>query len=360
MSHLKKALLILAILPVAGCGLGNVIAFSCAFMSEPDHCYQAAAVQDADPDECAKVKGEGFTGQNPPRDKCYLMIAENTGDYAPCKEIQGGFTSYTPEECVTEIAVKKNDPDGCDHLEGPSVEACKTDFMKQSREAILSDLDDDDVKAQAVHEFLAFRDQHPGMSLKDQVAKLQEIKDQQALSKSLDDQANTLMDGIKQSASDAAGDKLKEIATDQGKAFLEAHGGEKLKQGIAELEGLKEKYDKASEQYKAVSDQVEKLKKAYDAVNEVYGKIDEVNTLVAQGKVDQGRAGVLKGAIYLSKGLEYATGYVPVFGSTASAVTKATFDATIKFAKSRAARTTAIDKCIDDPEHCDPNGITPY
>jgi hypothetical protein len=36
------------------------------------------------------------------------------------------------------------------------------------------------------------------------------------------------------------------------------------------------------------------------------------------------------------------------------------FDATVKFATKRAARTTAIDKCIEDPENCDPNGISPY
>ncbi|HSD12966.1 MAG TPA: hypothetical protein VLC10_05390, partial [Patescibacteria group bacterium] len=140
----------------------------------------------------------------------------------------------------------------------------------------------------------------------------------------------------------------------------EEHGGDSLKRGISRLESLKEKYDKASEQYEAISEQVEKLKKAYDEVMEVYGKIDEVNKLVAEGKIDVNRAKVLHGAIYLGKGLEYATEYIPVFGSTASTVSKEVMNATVKFATKRAERTTAIDKCIDDPEHCDPNGISPY
>lgn len=29
-------------------------------------------------------------------------------------------------------------------------------------------------------------------------------------------------------------------------------------------------------------------------------------------------------------------------------------------ATERATRTTALNKCIDDPEHCDPNEITAY
>jgi hypothetical protein len=64
--------------------------------------------------------------------------------------------------------------------------------------------------------------------------------------------------------------------------------------------------------------------------------------------------------VYLGKGLEYATAYVPVFGSTISTVSKETFDATIKFATKRAQRTTSLDKCIEDPEHCDTDGITAY
>jgi len=58
--------------------------------------------------------------------------------------------------------------------------------------------------------------------------------------------------------------------------------------------------------------------------------------------------------------LTAATAYVPIFGDTVSTITEETFNATIKLAEQRAQRTTAINKCIDDPENCDPNGISAY
>ena len=89
-------------------------------------------------------------------------------------------------------------------------------------------------------------------------------------------------------------------------------------------------------------------------------RVDEVNKLVAQGKIDQNQAKVLKGGVMLGKGLEYATSYVPIFGSTISTITKETFEVTMKLARERAKRSNALNKCIEDPEHCDPNGISAY
>jgi hypothetical protein len=375
------------------------------------------------------VTGKDFGSSNPPRDKCYLQIAENTDNYETCGKIEGGFMSYSQEECVTNIAIKNFDPEGCKRLEGSETERCKEaiaeaitsdklkeineevekaksaagadpddadakeklkkllakqaamfenasetakgEFMKSSREEILQDVDDEDVKSEIVRQLLAVRDQNPGMGLNDQLAKLQEIKEQQETMKRLDEHANTLMDQLKESASDFASQSLEDLygedveaykkaMAEKGRKFLEEKGGESMKQGIAQLEAYKEKYDKASAQYEALNEKVEKLKKFYEEAAEVYNKIDEINKLVAEGKVDVGRAKVLHGAVYLSKGLEYATGYVPIFGSTVSTITKETMAATIKFATSRASRTTALDKCIDDPENCDPTGITPY
>ncbi len=430
MKHLRNALFAVSLLLLPGCSLGSIISFSCSFMDDSEHCYQSAAVQNADPQECEKVTGKDFGGgSNPPRDKCYLMIAENTDNYSVCKDIQGGFMSYTQEQCVTDIVKKNGDPDGCNNLEGTAVETCKRNFaatitadsltavneevekakseaganpndpdaqdklkkllakqaalfenapeaaksafMKSSREALLADIDDADVKAEIVRQTLAARDSSGGMSLNDQLAKMAEIKEQQETVKRLDEQANTLMDQIKSGATDVATDafnekyggdieKYKAAMAQKGREYLEANGGEKVKNGIAQLESLKEKYDKASEQYEKISEQIDKLKKVYDEVSEVYAKVDEVNKLVGAGKIDPGKAQALYGAIYLGKGLEYATKYIPVFGSTASTVSKEVMNATVKFATKRAARTTAIDKCIDDPEHCDPNGITPY
>jgi len=54
------------------------------------------------------------------------------------------------------------------------------------------------------------------------------------------------------------------------------------------------------------------------------------------------------------------TEYVPVFGSTISKITNATFETTIKVAEERAKRTTALDKCIDDPLNCNTDSISGY
>ena len=45
------------------------------------------------------------------------------------------------------------------------------------------------------------------------------------------------------------------------------------------------------EEYAAISEKIESLKKVYDEVQEVYGKIDEINKMVAEGKIDPGRDG---------------------------------------------------------------------
>jgi hypothetical protein len=64
--------------------------------------------------------------------------------------------------------------------------------------------------------------------------------------------------------------------------------------------------------------------------------------------------------VLLQNGLTAVTEYVPVFGSTVSKITDATFEATMKFAQKRAERATALDKCINDPEHCDTDSISGY
>lgn len=417
-------------LVLTGC-IGDLMAVACDFFPDGDHCYQSAAVQEADPYGCEKVSGKNFkTGSNPPRDKCYLQIAENTGNFDACDKIKGGLMSYTREECIIGAAVKNDDPTGCRKLKGADLAECKqqvggsitTDklseiteevenakaaagadpddkdaqkkladlkakqdalfefasdgtkgqYFKEGREKILEDVDDDDVKSEIAKIFIDVRSKNPGMGLNDQLKEMQKIKDQQDLIKNLDEQANTLMDTMKDGASDFASEtmddlygedveKYKEAMQEKGMKYLEEKMGAKsLQRGIEQLKWMQEKYDKASEQYEAINEKVEKLKKVYDEVKEVSTKIDAINKLVAEGKIDPGRAKVLHGAVYLGKGLEYATEYVPVFGSTISTISKETMNATVKFATKRAQRTTALDKCIEDPEHCDTDGISAY
>jgi len=83
----------LAPLLLTGC-LGDVMEIFCEMGEDSDHCYQAVAVQESDPEDCKKVE------YTPPRDKCRLMIAENTGDPSGCSAVEGGMMSYSEEECL--------------------------------------------------------------------------------------------------------------------------------------------------------------------------------------------------------------------------------------------------------------------
>lgn len=92
-----------------GC-LGGLMEVYCSFLSNNTHCYQKAAVMQNDPEVCKKVsQPEEWkkAGSNPPKDKCYLMIAENTSDKRVCENIVGGIGSYTKEECYRAVDAKK-------------------------------------------------------------------------------------------------------------------------------------------------------------------------------------------------------------------------------------------------------------
>jgi len=426
---IQLSIVVIAMFTLSGC-LGGLMGMVCDFLPDADHCNQAAAIQEADPYGCDKIEGKGFSGSNPPRDKCYLLIAENTGDYGACDRIKGGNMSYTREECITGAAVKNEDPEGCRLLSGNAFQLCKEktgvsittdklkdindeveqaksaaghnpddpeakkmladlqkkqkalfefapdsvqkEFFKQGREAIMEDIEDEDVKSEISKLFVDMRNKNPNMDVNTQLGKIQEIKDQQELVKNLDEQANTLMDQIKSQANDVASgtlediygedvEKIKAKMAEKGMKYVEDKvGTANFKYGVERLEKMKAGYDKASEQYEKISEQVEKLKKVYGEAKEIYTKIDEVSKLLGEGKIDKGKAKVLQGAILLGKGLEYTTDYVPVFGSTISTITKETFNATVIFATKRAQRTTSLDKCIDDPLNCDTEGISGY
>ena len=49
----------------------------CKWDPDSKHCYQAEAVNAWDPSICAKIDGKEFKqyGSNPPKDKCYMMVA---------------------------------------------------------------------------------------------------------------------------------------------------------------------------------------------------------------------------------------------------------------------------------------------
>jgi len=112
----------------AGCDLlGSTEEAACIFAPDPAHCYQGAAVSGGDPSICDKIKQpEKFKsmGSNPPQDKCYLMVAQNTGNLDACDKINGGMMSYTREQCVLETSVETQNPEGCSKLTGADKAKC--------------------------------------------------------------------------------------------------------------------------------------------------------------------------------------------------------------------------------------------
>ncbi|TSC79226.1 MAG: Uncharacterized protein G01um101425_726 [Candidatus Peregrinibacteria bacterium Gr01-1014_25] len=90
---------------LTGC-LGDVMSIFCEVGEDSDHCYQAVAVQEEQPEDCSKIEF------GPPRDKCHLMIAENTGDPTACDGMEGGMMGYSKEECLAGVW-KNHMPDDC-------------------------------------------------------------------------------------------------------------------------------------------------------------------------------------------------------------------------------------------------------
>lgn len=423
----------LSLFMLTGCDsvLSGIGALMCSLAPDSDHCFQRSAVQWGNPATCEKIKWTKFKNSwsNPPRDKCYLTIAENTQDWTVCKKIQWGLMSYTQDECIRGVsknifndAIQKDDANGCKKLAQlpykDDYNQCKAqlytvdkvkgidqkmddiiaqlkndknnaDLKKQlamlekqkserylwmsdgqkqqyfweKKEAIMSDIDDEDVKSAIAKEYIANRSSTNETDINKLLTSLKDITERQKMIKQIDDDANSVMDEVKWQLVDMMNEKQDEVldsAKEKAVDWINENGWDKLKRSLKNLEWAKDKYDKWSKQYEELNSKYQKLKWVYDEAMWIYKKIDEFNTLVAKWKLTEWQAKVLKWWVLLWKWLEYTTQYVPVFGSTISTITKDTFEATMKFATKRAQRTTAMDKCIEAPLDCDFDHITAY
>jgi len=393
----------------------------CADSPDSKHCYQAEAVSWWDISQCNKIDWKEFKEywSNPPRDKCFMMVAASLWDYNICNKIKWWEMSYTKADCIFEVISSKDDPQWCDRLKWkdryqecnetfrsanaltmrdqtidsltqqikddpdnaelkaklqkemeskkalfPFLSATeKSTYIKEQREKIMEDVDDADVQNSIAKEYNKFKATNPNADVITMLDKMKFIADKQKIIKQADDDANTLVDAVKEQMTDlaqqwqdAVTDAIKEKAAD----WIKENWWEKLKRSLKNLEWMKEKYDKTSEEYASIQEKYNKLKGAYDKVNAIYGKMDSFDTLVAQWKITADKAKVLKWAVLLQNWLTAVTEYVPVFGSTISKITNATFETAVKLAEEKAKRTTAINKCIDDPEHCDTDSISWY
>ncbi|MDD2871212.1 MAG: hypothetical protein PHS49_04430 [Candidatus Gracilibacteria bacterium] len=396
-SEIKISIIsISSVLLLSSCSFLEAIGgMMCELAPESDHCFQFIAVQSSSPSACENIKGSNFkdTGSNPPKDKCYLQIAINTGDESICNNIKGGMMSYTKEECQGETRTKVvktvdeqlNDINKkIEYSVGSETEQLlkqkseleaklkasfdklpdteKQAYYTKKKDEILQFVYDEDLKQAIAHNYNSFRGKHQDDILA-QLDGLKRITETEKTAKELDENANKLVDTVKSTLIDMANEEKDAILDEAKEKLLEEaynRSGTNMKYMLDKMKGLKETYDKGSEMYNEVNEKYEKLKAAYEKMKDIQDRLNKIELLGKQGKLDAGKVEVLKGSILLGEGLEYATSYVPVFGSTMSTITKETFGVVNKFATNRAVRTTAINKCIDDPEHCDTEGISGY
>ncbi|HDP73871.1 MAG TPA: hypothetical protein ENN46_02845 [Candidatus Woesearchaeota archaeon] len=414
-------LVILASLLLTGCDEFFTSRDPCRDDPDPNSCYMRVAAQMNSSFYCGKIGSQDEKADKSLislKDECYSTVAMNTGDYSNCDEIVGGKDSkHTRDGCILSVATAKEDPVACTLLTGKSQRDCfdklgsmikisdfeslqekidrmeeavrnnprdrdlrdelkklkeqkdtvynnapgivQRDYFRQQREEILSSIYDEDVRRAIARDYIKYRNDVGEESITQLLEGLSEIKETQDTIKRIDEQANALIDKLKEGAIDYAKDGAGVVA-EEGWKWAWQRSSEDMKWEMARLEGLKDKYDKASAQYQAINKKVQQFKKIYDEVNGVYKQVKKFDDLLAQGKIQEGHAEVLKGAVFLGKGLEYATAYVPVFGSTASTISKETFEVVVKLATQRAKRSTRLEDCFVDPANCDLDGITAY
>lgn len=80
---------------------------------DPDHCYQAVAVNARDPGLCEKIERAA------PRSKCYLLMADKYKDPGICSmmpESLESMDSYSQMECIQTVAIGMGDSGICDQI----------------------------------------------------------------------------------------------------------------------------------------------------------------------------------------------------------------------------------------------------
>jgi len=372
----------------------------CQIAPNSDHCFQWSAVQWWDESICEKIKWTKFKNfwSNPPKDKCYMQIAENTWNESICDKIKWWMMSYTKEECQwqtrtkivknidkelkeidskiedsiwfteTEVLVKKKK-----ELEEKLTETFKklpdsekSAYYKTKKDEILSWITDEDLKQQIAHSYAKER-KHYNQDTLEELKLLKRITQIESTAKNLDENANMLVDSVKSTLVSMVNEQIDEtknaILDDAKEKVLKEvykRSWDNMKVAISKLEKLKWAYDKSSEYYNSVNEKYEKIKAAYDKMKDIQWKLDTIEKLWKEWKLDIWKVKVLKWSILLWEWLEYVTSYVPVFWSTISTISKETFWVVNKFATKRAIRTTSINKCIEDPLNCDTDNISWY
>lgn len=120
-------------------------------------------------------------------------------------------------------------------------------YVKEQREKIMEDIDDEDVSSLVAKEYTAFKQANPDADIFTLMEKMKSIADKQEAIKQIDEDANTLVDAVKeqmmelaQAGQDELTDAMKEKAAD----WIKENGGDKLKWSLKNLEWMKDNYEK--------------------------------------------------------------------------------------------------------------------
>ncbi len=255
-----------------------------------------------------------------------------------------------------------------------TVDKNKQPTPEQEKKTRLSELVKDlppEDRSVVIRTFIKERRKRDEMTIKEQEELIEDIKQEYSFNKLMDEKANTLkaetVDKLTEKVNELVEEK-KQSAWDWFKektyGWVKGRTPDKYKSAAALAEkkynAAVKKYNAALASYKKGKDYFDRAKAAYQEIKQVMDNVRRLQEKVKSGRITEGRAKVLKGGVLLGKGLEYSTRYIPVFGETISTVTAGTFQATMRFAEKRAERTTKLDACIEDPENCDPNGISAY
>jgi hypothetical protein len=94
---------------------------------DPDHCFQAVAGYISDTSLCTSIQ------RGAPMTKCYLLIAERTGDSSICKQMPStsDVQGYLPIDCQWAVAMKTKDPADCKEIGEKKLSRMFGDDMSQ-------------------------------------------------------------------------------------------------------------------------------------------------------------------------------------------------------------------------------------
>ena len=113
---------ILSLIVFAGCDLNFD---PCANDDNPIACYQKHAVENKDPNYCAKIGADDETKTTKlAKDKCYSMVAQETLEAKYCRFIDAGRSSDEKTTCVISIAKETRDLSSCYILSGKEKQKC--------------------------------------------------------------------------------------------------------------------------------------------------------------------------------------------------------------------------------------------